>query len=234
MKHDFSITRFRASQAGKLMTDSRSKSEAISETTKEYLREAYINIHYGRSKDIVSKFIQKGNLSEEDSLTILSRVEKKFFTKNEDHFSNDFLKGTPDIIEKNDAGIVIFDTKTSWDIFTYFKAKHSPVDKMYYWQLQSYMDLTGSNIAYLVYCLVNTPEKLIESEKRKFAWNAGIMDSDSEISQEALASIEKLCIYDDIPIQERVHKIMIERNQDDINRLHERVIECRKWMNENF
>lgn len=234
MKHDFSITRFRSSQAGKLMTEPKSKTETISETTKEYLREVYINIVYGRSKDIVSKCIQKGNLSEEDSLTVLSRNLKKFFKKNEEDLSNDFLKGTPDIIDIVDDKTIIYDTKTSWDIFTFFKAKSDPINKMYYWQLQSYMDLTGANVSYLVYCLVNTPPALIESEKRKFAWNSGIMDSDSEISQEALTAIEKLCIYDDIPIEERIHIIAIDRNQDDIDRLHARVIECRKWMNENL
>jgi hypothetical protein len=55
-----------------------------------------------------------------------------------------------------------------------------------------------------------------------------------ELRQEALAVIEKNCTFDDIPINERINLIEVPRNQEDIDRLHDRVLLCRKWMNENF
>jgi hypothetical protein len=218
------------------MTDPRSKSETISETTKTYLIEVYINVMYGRKKEIISKAMQKGLMQEEDSLTLLSRVEKTLFLKNEENLKNDWLTGTPDIIVRDEKSlpILIRDTKTSWDIFTFFKSKTNGIDKGYYWQLQSYMDLAGAENASLDYCLVNTPPALIESEKRKFMWNQGIINPDDEISAEAFATIEKNCLFDDIPLSERVHSIPIERNQEDINRLHARVEQCREWMQTNL
>jgi hypothetical protein len=235
MNHDWGKQRFRASATGLLMTDPRSKSELISETTKAYLIEVYINVMYGRKKEIISKAMQKGLMQEEDSLTLLSRVEKTLFVKNEENLKNDWLTGTPDIIHiLPDGKKFIRDTKTSWDIFTFWKAKTNGIDKGYYWQLQSYMDLTGAENASLDYCLVNTPPALIESEKRKWAWNQGIINPDDEISQEAFAVIEKNCIFDDIPIEQRVHSIPVARNQEDINRLHERIELCREWMQTNL
>jgi hypothetical protein len=235
MIHDWSKQRFRASATGLLMTDPRSKSEMISETTKAYLIEVYINVMFGRRKEIISKAMQKGLMQEEDSLTLLSRVEKTLFVKNEENLTNDWLTGTPDIRHWDaEKKKIIRDTKTSWDIFTFWKAKTNGIDKGYYWQLQSYMDLDNAETSYLDYCLVNTPPALIESEKRKFLWNQGIVNSDDEISREAFETIERNCIFDDIPIEKRVHSLLINRNQEDINRLHERVVLCRNWMNANL
>jgi hypothetical protein len=228
MRHDFSKTRFRSSQTGKLMTDPRSKSEILSETTKDYLVQVFINMQYGRQKDIASKYLLKGTLVEDNGITLLSRIHKEFYVKNEDHLSNDFLTGTPDIITDNS----IIDIKCSWDIFTFWKSKTGAINKDYYFQLQSYMDLTGKTEAQLCYCLVNTPDNLIEGEKRKLQWSTGIMEG--ELSAEMLEAIEKNCKFDDIPIEERIHIINIQRNQDDINRLHERVIQCREYLNSTF
>jgi hypothetical protein len=236
MKHDFNNYKFRASSAGKLMTEPKKGSkESISETTKTYLLECYIGLAYGRKKEIISKTLQKGLAQEEDSLTLLSRVEKTFFKKNDDQFSNDWLRGTPDIIHILPEGKkIIRDIKTSWDIFTFFNAKVSQINKDYWFQLQVYMDLTGAETAFLDYCLVNTPPALIESEKRKFLWNQGIVNPNDDVEMEAFAVIEKNCLFDDIPMTERIHTKVIDRNQDDINRLHDRIIQCREYMNETF
>jgi hypothetical protein len=46
--------------------------------------------------------------------------------------------------------------------------------------------------------------------------------------------IDRLSIYDDIPIEERIHEVQIERNDETIEAIHNRVVECRAWMNENL
>lgn len=227
---NFNKIKFRASGNGKLMTAPRTKGETLSETTKAYLVEVYIQLKYGRRPDIVNQFIQKGLMVEESAITLLSEITGAFIVKNEQHFSNDWVTGTPDIITPP----LIRDIKSSWDIHTFFKSKMGTVNKDYYWQMQTYMDLTGCTEASLDYCLVNTPEVLIEGEKRKFMWNSGIVNPDDEISQDAYDAIEKACRFDDIPIAERLHSVKIERNQDDINRLHERIELCREWMSQNF
>jgi len=232
---DFSKTLFRASGNWQLMVDPKSKNETLSETAKTYCMGVMISERYNRKADIMNKFVQKGLMVEEDSITLLSRVRKQFYQKNDLHLQNDWLKGTPDLFEGSDIlrATKIIDIKSSFDIFTFFKAKQAADNRNYYWQLQSYMDLTGATEAELVYCLVNTPDSIVEGLKRRFMWDAGIKGED-EFSHEAFAEIDRMAKYDDIPIEERYFIKPIARNQEDINRLHERVEIARKWMNEAF
>ena len=228
--------KFRCSSLGHLMTEARSKSEPISETTKTHLVDVYVSEVYGRQTDIMNKYIEKGNQVEDDSITLFSRVNKTFFRKNEDHLSNDFIKGTPDLFvgEKIYSATEIIDIKSSWDIFTFFRTKTKDVNKMYYWQLMGYMALTGAQKATLAYCLVNTPETLVNDEKRKLHWKMGLIDDNHPSFVEACEKIDKLSYYDDIPMDERILTIQVERNEADIERIYQRVMDCRNWMNTNL
>ncbi len=60
--------KIRCSAIGQLMTEARSKSEPLSETAKEYIRQQWIADTYGRQKDFSSKAIQKGIANEEQGI----------------------------------------------------------------------------------------------------------------------------------------------------------------------
>ena len=226
--------KFRCSQLGKLMTEPRSKSELLSETTKTYLTEVYIGLKYGRTKEITSKYFDKGNGCEEDSITLFSRVTGKMYFKNEENVRNEYITGTPDLFEGEmiTAATLVPDIKTSWDIFSFFKAKQDSLNKDYYWQLQGYMWLTGAQKAQLVYCLVDTPETLIGKEKMNLYYK--MIDPTAEEIETAYAEVERNSRYEDIPISERCHIIEIERNNADIERLKARIEDCRNYIHETF
>ena len=225
--------KFRCSSLGHLMTEPRSKSEAISETTKTHLIDVYVSEVYGRKTEIFNKYISKGNQVEEDSITLFSRVNKEFFTKNEKHLSNDYIKGTPDLFQgaSIDNADKIIDIKSSWDIFTYFRTRGKDMNKMYYWQLMGYIALTGAQSATLAYCLVDTPDTLLNDEKRKLHWKMGLIDDNHPDFIEACEEIDRLGKYNDIQLKDRVYTIHVERNESDINRIYQRVMEAREWMN---
>lgn len=218
------------------MVEPRSKSELISETTKTHLIDVFIQNTYNRRSDIRNRYTIKGTLVEEDSMTLFSRVTKRYYVKNEESMANDYIKGTPDIITSLDVkDMEIIDIKSSWDIFTFMRAKYkNELNKMYYWQLQGYMFLTGAKKARLAYCLVNTPDQLIEDEKRFLWYKMGQPDKESPVWSDACLEIDRNCIYDDIPMQERLHQISFERNDADIEKLYTKVLACRKWMDENM
>ena len=71
---------FRCHRLGDLMTEPRSKSETLSETTKSYLKLLYRELTWDRKKQIESKYLRKGIETEENCLTLLS-LEKKLFLK---------------------------------------------------------------------------------------------------------------------------------------------------------
>jgi hypothetical protein len=230
---NFSNTLFRCSSLGYIMTEPQKKTEILSETTKTHLIDVYVQNKYGRQSDISNKYIQKGLQVEEDSITLYSRVKKNFFKKNDLHLSNKFIKGTPDLftgIEIEDAETII-DIKSSWDIYTFFRVHTQPLNKMYHWQLQGYMALTGAKHAKLVYCLVNTPETFILDEERKLFYRLNCGTTESETYTQGCEELRKAMTFDDMPMHERVIEIDVERNDDDIKRIYQRVSDCRDYLN---
>jgi hypothetical protein len=223
----FDAYKFHPSSLGLIMTESRTK-EPLGETAKAHLVECYVRHVYGRHKDVTNAYIEKGLVAEEDSLDLYTLVKDQLFVKNKDIFENDFLIGTPDIVEPD----LVIDIKTSWDIFTFYAQTVKAIDKKYWWQLQAYMDLTGANHAKLVYCLVNTPYKLIEDQKRKLMYTMAVIDGDTdEAYLKACEMVDKNSIYDDIPNEEKYIEISIERDQKAIDSAHERVALCRTILN---
>lgn len=220
---DFSNYKFRCSSLGYLMVNPRSKSETISETTKAHLRDVFIAEAYGRSYDIITKFMDKGNYAEEDSLTLVTQNLGKLLTKNKESLENDFVKGTPDIIlaEK------VIDIKTCWDMRTYI-AKDQ-VEHNYYWQLQGYMWLTGKQKADLIYTLVNTPEHLIVQEKSRRMFQTGYSEGTPEWAEEE-ERIDKWMTFDDVDPKLRMKVFSITRNDEDIAKLTQRIVDARNYL----
>jgi hypothetical protein len=220
---------FRCSSLGKLMTEPRSKTETLSETCKKYLVEVFINYKYGRKNDIMNRYIAKGLMVEEDSLTLYSQYKNTIFFKNKERFSNEFITGLPDLTLDDS----VVDIKSSWDIFTFFSNNNADkINKDYYWQLQGYMELCDKPKARLAYCLINTPDVLVQDQKKKLHWQMGLID-DSNDFLEGCEEIDRLAVYDDIPLEEKVIEIDVKRNPAEIEKLNVRVAECRDYMN-NF
>ena len=228
--------KFRCSSLGDIMTNDRSGKQ-MGETAKKKLVEVFVLEKYGRKKDIPNKYITKGLAVEEDSITLYSRVNKTFYKKNSERLNNRYISGEPDLYigEEIFRADTIIDIKSSWDIHTFFATTAKKLNSDYYWQMQGYMDLTGAASAKLAYCLVNTPEQMINDAKRRLSWQMGVIDEENSPEfKEACVEIEKNMIYDDIPLKERVIEIVIERDEDAIKSIHDRVIDCREYLNEHY
>lgn len=230
----FNDYKFHPSQLGLIMTESRTK-EPFGETAKAHLLECWIGKKYGRYKDVTNQYLEKGTLAEEDSIDLYSVVKKQYFEKNKELISNDFFIGTPDLYvgKSIKEAELIIDLKTSWDIFTFYSVMLKGLDKRYFWQLQAYMDITGAKTSKLVYCLVNTPYKLVEDEKKKLMWKMGVIDSDADLEYlKACERIDKNSNYDDILMENRYIEFTVDRDQESIDKAHKRVIECREFLNQ--
>lgn len=226
---DFSNYKFRCSSLGHLMTEARSKSEVISETTKTHLMDCYVSAVFNRRNDITSKFLEKGIQVEELSIDLLSSVNKEMYFKNEDRFSNDFIQGTPDIFTEDEGNKIVIDIKSSWDIYTFARSMEKE-NKMYYWQLQGYMWLTGATQATLSYCLVDTPEEIIQREIKRALYQSGVSENSEsflEYQKEMIAYFK----YSDIPQNKRVHTKNYTFDKSAIESLKSRILECRDFLN---
>lgn len=221
----FNDYKFRCSSLGHLMTEPRSKSEKLSESTKTHLIDCYISKVFDRRNEITNKFLEKGVMVEENSIDLLSLYTGNYYRKNKKRYVNDFIQGTPDIIEDQ----LVIDIKSNYDIYTFGRSRDIE-NKMYYWQLQGYMWLTGIEKAELVYCLVNTPEYLIKKEAINAVYKAGI-NPESEEYDKYLEELTKFYTYDDIDPSKRIITKTYTLDLESIERLKQRIIDCREHMN---
>jgi len=193
--------KIRCSAIGEIMTNSRKKGE-LSKGCQTYVQTWLKEQIYGRRQNISSKYLDKGNQLEDESINFLSdNSDYGFIIKNEQYYENDFLTGTPDIILKDE----VIDIKNSWDCFTFPLFEKEIPNKGYWWQLQGYLALTGKSKASLIYTLMTTPEEL----------NYGIEDN-----------------YNNIEPKYRIKKFTFERDNEAITQIETRVKEINEYINQ--
>ncbi len=216
--------KIRCSSLGKIMTAPRSKSEVLSQTAKSYIEELAKEHLFGIKKVFKSRYTDKGNEVEEKAIELTEEVLGfEFLTKNEDYFENDYIKGTPDIITHS----LVIDVKSSWsgDTFPFFESELP--NKDYYYQVMGYMWLTGKKNALISYCLINTPEEIVNDEIRRTAWGK----YEIEPSEETIREVQSVHNFNHIPKDRRVKAFHVEFNEGVINEMKTRIDECRKYFN---
>lgn len=222
-----------------------------------HLIDVFVSNKYNRFAEIKAKQLDKGNDTEEDSITTVSRITKKLFKKNTEHLENEFIKGTPDLYDGADVyhAEIIRDTKSSWDAYTFNRAKFKELKDLYKWQGMGYMALSGAKKCFIDYCLNNTPYSLINKELHYESFNHSENDTPAWIELQIIANHvydkktfdeyilirginisdeNAQAIYDgfvEIPLEERYFSFEFDRSDDDIKAIYERVKECREYMN---
>lgn len=207
---------FRCSSLGKLMTEPRVKSEVLSETAKTYIQDLFKERELGIFKDFSSRYTDKGIENEDEAIQMASEVLNwEFVTKNETRFNNEWLTGEPDVLTET----LLADIKCSWNGSTFPVFDDKLKNKDYYWQLQGYMMLTDMPQAELVYCLTNTPFQIVEDEVRRAHWKLNLIDEDLDVREAVQASHN----FSHIPLELRVKRFIIERDDLAIEKIKEKV-----------
>lgn len=204
----------------------------LSQTCQKYLIKCYVEAKYGRRDELENRYVKKGLGVEAEAISMLNEVDDvfPFYEKNERRIFDDFKQGECDIYHDGEVKKVL-DVKSSWDLYTFIVKTLEKIDTDYWWQGQGYMDLWDVDFFELCYVLINTPKGIIEDEKKRLLYKLGSDKVDTQLYKDACAELEFNMTFDDIPIQERIVKLKVERNQEAIERLHERIKECRSWLN---
>lgn len=214
----------RVSQIGKIMTTPRTKGELLSQTAKTHIQELVLEHKYGIRKEFSSRYTDKGNEVEELGIALCNQVlDFRFIYKNYEKLQNDWVIGTPDV----NTDEVLLDVKCSWDATTFPWFETEIPNKDYFYQLQGYMWLTGKNESILAYCLINTPELMLQDEIRRAHWKANLIEENTELRKE----VESKHVFDHIPEHKRVKYWFIRRDESVIEKIKERVELCREYYN---
>jgi len=214
--------KIRCSAIGKIMTSPKSKGEALSQTTKTYLQELAISEVYGIRQEFSSRYTDKGNEVEELSISLCNDVlETGFLYKNEEHFTNDWITGTPDV----NTNKILLDVKSSWDATTFPFFDTELKNKDYFYQLQGYMWLTGKTEALLCYCLIDTPLQIVEDEIRREHWKQSLIEESLDLR----AFVQSKHTFVHIPKEKRLKTFKIAKDDVVIEAIKTRITECREY-----
>ena len=135
----------------------------LSNTANKRLHKIKREIQYGIIENLDNKYTQKGLICEDDGISLHSKLEGVYFTKNTERFANDLICGEPDILfNKKGVGRIVDDNKCSWNAQSFDDT--NSLKKIYYWQLTGYMWLCEADYARVVHVLVNTPPELVIAE----------------------------------------------------------------------
>lgn len=216
--------KIRSSAIGKIMTNPKTKGETLSQTTKTYLQELAVQEVYGIRKEFSSRYTDKGNEVEELSIALCNDVlNLGFIYKNEEHYSNDWITGTPDV----NTNEILLDVKSSWDATTFPFFDTELKNKDYFYQLQGYLWLTNKTEALLCYCLIDTPLQIVEDEIRREHWKASLIEESLDLR----AFVQAKHTFGHIPKEKRVKTFKIAKDDEVIEAIKTRIEECREYYN---
>lgn len=206
----------------------------LSDGAKTHLMDVYIFLTTGRKGDIENRYVRKGNMVEDESITLYSRVKKMFFKKNEKHLQNLWIKGTPDIFEGESIHTAtrLPDIKSSWSLRTFYQTFKRKLNPIYFWQIIAYMWLTGARSGSVAYCLVDTPESLIQSEIDRIWYKMGKPLTESPLFLKACEEIRAEMTYSDIPVKKRLLEYEIEWKDEYIDKIKKYVEAGREYLAE--
>lgn len=227
---DWNSIKFRASSWGALMAEPKTKEDKIagklSMTCQKELLKLYSLHRYKRKKEIVTAKMDKGVQGEPESITLFSRVEKKFFVKNEEQLENEWFCGKPDLILSEE----VWDIKTRWELDSFMPKLIEDIDKSEEHQLQVYFSLTGAQSGGIVNTLIDCPINILMDEKRRLLYSMNVVSEESPEYLQAAEELERLLTFPDIDYRERIIKQSIKRDDELIEKMKAKVPIFRNWL----
>lgn len=173
-------------------------------------------------------FLKKGSDMESEAVELLSKIDKSNYRLETQTIQNEYLVGRCDII----CPTKVIDTKISWNVNAFLKARTTPVSKKYWYQMQGYMELYNVDEAEVVFLLLNTPPELIEREKVKLQNRFMIGEIDREKYELDIDNIESAFTYSNIPIKKRYFRYKIKREPQVFDKIYKKVERARDWMSQ--
>ena len=219
------IFKARSSCLGDIMTNPRTKGDALSQTCITYVHEWIKELpeFYSRRADTSNKYCAKGNACEDIAIEFASKVYGwGLVSKNEISKEDDYFTGTADVVLKN----TIVDIKNSWSQKSFPLFEKEIPTKGYELQGQGYMHLYDKDSFILAYCLSDAPEELIDREARTQMYNAGL----SELTEEFYNEVATKMCYSSLPDHLRIKKYDVQRDREFIVTAVDKIELIRKYI----
>jgi hypothetical protein len=155
--------KLRSSAIGRIMTEPKTLKEGpLSVGAKTYLRQLAAQDILGIEFEISGKEMEKGILVEDDAIATVGRVRGLELSKNKERREDEYFTGECDVFHAPSREGR--DTKCSWSAATFPISVVDCEDKVYEFQMRTYMRLWDSPRWHVDYVLLDTPSDLIRYE----------------------------------------------------------------------
>lgn len=200
----------------------------LSATAKKHLYKVYIKEKWGREDDISTKAMKKGNLVEDQIIEILSFLDGTTYKKNTERRENEWIQGLPDIVAEDHLD----DAKAAWDPMAFAPHIMEPLGDGNKYQMDGYLWLFNKPWGNVSRLLVDCPDSILKNELRRllFAMNVA-----TDTNPEYVAAAEELIgqlTYDDIPLEQRIIRKRVERDETIIAQIPAKVQKAREFLME--
>lgn len=199
---------------------------------KQWLKE-YL---YKRRQEVSSKYIRKGNLTEESGFTLMAvQLKLGMVYKNEQYRENEYSTGTWDLL----VGDTVYDNKSVWSLDTFPMFENRNPKSEYEWQMQVYMGLAGVEKATLAYTLNDAPEieiqaalRWVEDPKARIQVLNNMIFTESFFkTMKAKYASEATLDFLPIPEEKRIKTFSFFKDNSVHYRIKERVKMCNQFIN---
>lgn len=213
-----------------------------------HLDDVFRDFFWKRKRFLNNKYLEKGNLQEQDAIAILRKYieltsEKIYLEKNGFWKSNGFTNGTEDVVTTN----FVFDTKCSYDLESF---ENSELTNAYKWQVKDYCWRNNKTKGFVAFCLVNNPLHHLINERERLYFINGKPNEDDDSWIEILKQLERNMIFDipkfieenpeytfvnvdldfTIPLHLRVKLFPVDLEEKDIENIKSRVLLAREYL----
>ena len=235
-KINWDSVKFRASSWGNLLAEPQSKADKdsgkLGVTCQKELIKIYNLVKYGRRRQFTTNAMDKGKLLQSEGIKLFSFVEDELYEENIEQLENEWFTGTLDMFSGKDirSAKKVWDLKCSYELDTFTPKLIEGIDKGYEAQLNVYYDLTNSEGGGLAYVLLDAPPSVLADEKRRLLYNMDVVSEESPEYLVAVEELEKLLTFPDIHYSERVISQPVQRDDDLIQKMKDKVPRLRQWL----
>jgi len=201
----------------------------LSKGAKTYIKDVFFGEKFDYKKTFTNKFVQKGNSMEDPAISqIVKFLGLPMVFKNEKHFKNDYIKGTPDVplVPLNFQ----FDVK---NVFYPNGLDHTEkIDHNYLWQGHGYNWLAGVDFGLVIKILMNPTGEILEKETKTLWVESGKSWSDP-ISDSFRAEVREYYDFEKKqPIEDRINIFKFETTEKEKQEIRNAVTLGREYIAE--
>lgn len=212
----------------KLLADPPLSKTAINLLTRRFAYERFAKFSASKGKNFT--WSEKGNLLEQEGIEMLSKLDKVYYCKNMDIVTNDYLLGKCDIHSPERSAIL--DIKVAWNINTFLSTLNAPLKALYWYQMQGYLELYDLPFGEVCFCLLSTPEDMVERERLKLLNKYVFGEISRDDFDKTLETLNLSMSYSKLPLKKRVIRFRVDRDKSIIPKIYKKVERCREWLHE--